>query len=614
MEISAIVNQLKIAKDFYYKGRPIMTDPDFDSLENKLRELDPANDYFKIVGAVVRGEKIKHTMPMGSLDQINDISEFNSWVAKHLLFESAFVLSDKLDGNSIVLHYDLDGVFEYAVTRGDGIEGLDITRHINRMLRRGTPPIPKVVGVSGPFDVRCEAIIKKSLFEQHVTGYKNPRNYVAGQLNRAVADEEFIEYVDIVAFDATFDARKIDTLQRLYSHGFNVVNYTYANNKQSIEMIGLENSLASRKENSEYELDGIVIDVDDVDTRNKLGFDNLNPVYARKFKVNVNFIETEVVDVDWNPSKNGYMKPRVQIEPVDLAGVTISFATGFNAKFIKDNVIGPGAVVQITRSGDVIPFIQKVISPANEPALPKNHEEYCYWTETGVDLVLRELPDESLIKQNAEFFSGIDAPLLKMGNVTALYEAGFTSIQSILGASEDDFVVVLGENGYKAYNGLVQKLQGIPEYVLAGSLPFFGRGVGRHKMKALAEAHGNISDLTYDKIVTTAGFDEITAVKIANSIPFYVDFLSNLPEYASVEVFVPVSGDLNGTVVCFTGIRSKELENVIESRGGKVASSITKEVTHLVAKDPNGKSTKLDKARKSGIEVISLQDAQERWG
>lgn len=589
-----------------------MTDPEFDVLEKKLKRIDPDNEYFKAVGAPIRGEKVKHTIPMGSLDEVSTQDEAIAWMNKYPNVDS-FIFSDKLDGNSIALYYDFEGTFEYAVTRGDGFEGLDITRHINRMMLREHPPIPKHIGISGPIVVRCEAIIKKSLFEKHVNGYKNPRNYVGGQLNRSLADPEFIEYVDIVAFDIDFPRNKEQNLRALSNYGFNVVDYTEGNDK-SIAMIGFENYLAQRKAKSRYELDGIVIDINQAQTRRELGFNNLNPVFARKFKVNVNFVETEVINVEWNPSKDGYLKPRVQFEPVDLAGVTISFATGFNAKFIKDNNIGPGAIIKVTRSGDVIPKIEKVIKSAPSPSFPVDYEDICIWSETGVDLILKEKPDESYIKEIADFFTSIGAPMLKIGNVTALYEAGFTTISSIIKMTEDQMVVILGENGFKAYIGLREKLQGIPEYVLAGSLPIFGRGVGKRRMKVLAESHGNLSNLTYEKIMETPGFDDITATKIAEAIPFYIDFLSDLSYYVNVESFIPISGDLNGTVVCFTGVRNKELENVIESRGGKIASSVTKEVTHLIAKDPNGKSTKLDKARKAGVTIMSLLEAEQKWG
>lgn len=236
-----------------------------------------------------------------------------------------------------------------------------------------------------------------------------------------------------------------------------------------------------------------------------------------------------------------------------------------------------------------------------------------FWTSTGVDLVLNEKPDISLIKEITEFFTSIDAPMLKLGNITALYEAGFTSIESIIKMTEDELIVVLGENGIKAFNGLTTKLSGIQEYVLAGSLPFFGRGVGKRKMKILAEEHGDLTKLDYDKILATPGFDEITAVKIANALPFYVDFLEALADIITIEKYQRIDGELSHVNVCFTGVRDKGLEEIITSKGGKVLSSVTKEATHLVAKDPNGKSGKLDKARAAGVVIFSLEEAKEIW-
>lgn len=235
------------------------------------------------------------------------------------------------------------------------------------------------------------------------------------------------------------------------------------------------------------------------------------------------------------------------------------------------------------------------------------------WTDTGVDLVLNELPDESVIKQIAEFFASIDAPMLKQGNVTQLYEAGFTTIESIIKATEDELMLVLGENGTKVFVGLRDKLSDIDEYVLAGSLPFFGRGVGKRKIKALVEAYGDLIGIARQQILDTPGFEETTADKIVEALPKYVNFIDQMRDYISVRKFVKIEGDLNGIAVCFTGVRSKPLEDAIEKRGGKVLVSATSTMTHLVAKDPTGKSGKLDKARKAGVEIISLEQAEQRW-
>lgn len=616
-EINTLVNQLKIARQFYYDGKPIMTDLQFDNLESKLRAAAPDHEYFDTVGApVVRGTKVKHRIPMGSLNQVTEQDEIDLW-GKLVSSTSRLIVTSKLDGNSIAVYYDEEGNFESAVTRGDGFEGLDVTRHVRRMLQRPLPPVPAKALPN--LSVRLEAIFKKSLFEAHVTGYKNPRNYVAGQLNRTVADDAFIRYVDLVAFDADITGTKQEVLVALRSSGFTIVEYDlFVTPEDILNKDVLTQLLSQHKESAEYELDGLVIDINEYETRKQLGFDSsTNPRFAAKFKINQNFVETTVAGVEWNPSKDGYLKPRVQFEPIDLAGATISFATGFNAAFIRNNGIGPGAVIRVTRSGDVIPFIESVITPSPLPTAEYMPSEDLFgtfkWSDTDVDIILDELPDESRILTTVEFFRGIDAPLLKEGNITALYEAGFTTIHSIITASEEDLTVVLGENGTKIYVGLRDKLTNIEEYVLAGALPFFGRGVGQRKLKKLAEAYGDLTKLTYDDIIKVPGFEEKTAVKIANAVPLYVDFLADISEYVSIKKLEKVDGDLNGVAVAFTGVRNKDLEKNIESRGGKVLTAVSKEATHLVAKDPAGKSTKLDKARKAGVSIISMDEAIKLW-
>lgn len=609
--VHEIVQQLKIASKFYYDGKPILTDAEFDELENKLRAMEPYHDYFNNVGTpTTRGVKVKHRLPMGSLDQLNETNDIVRWFAK-FGSETTIILSHKLDGNSVAIYYDGDGNFESAVTRGDGIEGLDITRHVRRMLTaRPTTSIPSFFKPNGV--VRCEAIMNVETFNSKVTGYKNPRNYVAGQLNRTVADQTFIDCVDFVAFDMVSDTSKHESLQELVEAGFNTVKWTsYAYSRALMNEDWFTTYLKNFKAESVYELDGVVVEINDRQMRDRVGFTHLNPNYAFKFKINQTFVDTECVRVIWRASKDGYLKPRVEFEPIDLAGVTISFATGFNAKFIQDNGIGPGAVIRVTRSGDVIPFIQSVIAPATA-SMPDNMDQ-CDWTESGVDLVLKELPDSSHALGAVDFFTSVGAPLLKEGNVNKLFEAGFDSISSIVQMTEDQMIVVLGENGTKVYLGLREKLAEIDEYVLLGSLPFIGRGIGKRKMKKLAEVYGKISDLTEAQILAVDGFEATSATKILDGLVQYKEWISELGQFISVKTFERVSGDLNGTVVCFTGVRNAELEKAIEGRGGKISNTLSKAVTHLVAKNPAGKSTKLDSARARGVEVISIEEAKGLW-
>lgn len=618
-DINTIVQQLNIAKNMYYNtGKPIMSDEDFDVLELKLKALDPTNPYFNEVGVQVRGVKAKLSHPMGSLDPVYNDQEINAWL--DIIDDAStgnppFVISAKLDGSSIQLIYDENGRFKQAITRGDGIEGLDITRHINRIIKSGNNTIPEVYEPDTV--IRGEMIMAKEIFDlvniNANNKFKNPRNYVAGQLNRNVADDDFIANVDFFAFDlfenGTRLSKSVAFASMLRSFKLPLFQIT------SREFIyGLDKSLKTLKDTYEYECDGWVIEVDDGELIDKLGYDGLNPVFARKYKINLEFVEAEVVAVHWTPSMDGYLKPRVEIDPIELNGVTISFATGFNAKFILDNVIGPGSKVTITRSGDVIPYIVKVEEREVERLdllLPPPDYGTYHWNETGVDLILDKLPDSSIILSLTHFFEGIDAPLLKEGNVTKLYEGGFNTLESIIKATEDDLVTILGENGHKAYMGLRDRLMAIPAYVVAGSVPFFGRGIGKRKIKKIIDLHGSDwTNLELNDIVQIEGFDTKTAQSVIYGLEEWETFVNDLKDYMSLEYPVTVVGELTGRTFVFTGVRDKALETELESKGAKIGSSVTKDTTDLICKDPFGKSGKLDKARKMGVKLHSIEDTR----
>lgn len=414
---------------------------------------------------------------------------------------------------------------------------------------------------------------------------------------------------------------KLAQLKLLAAEGFEIPNYHVLTGKDINDDI-LTKLLTDAKANSPYALDGIVVDVDKSDTRKGLtprGGSSLNPIHAKKFKLNTgdNRAIAEVVKVHWNISKLGYLKPRIEIVPVELVGVTVTFATGFNAKFVRDKFIGVGAMVQITRSGDVIPFIEAVTVPAFQSDLP-TEEEFgeMYWTENDVDLVLVNDTDEARLRRLIDMFVGIEVPHLRRGNMEKLFEAGYMSMESIITASEADLKAVIGESaGTKIFEGIAVKLNSIPLWKLAGASQLFGRGIGRRKMKKIANVYEDFLDLTLEQIAAVEGFDTKSAQVVVEGMPRFKAFLAAIDGYYTIlKETKPVGGDLEGIAVCFTGVRDKDLETRIEARGGKIASGVNAHTTHLVAKDPTGGSSKLDKARSLGVQVIGLDDARNLWG
>lgn len=240
------------------------------------------------------------------------------------------------------------------------------------------------------------------------------------------------------------------------------------------------------------------------------------------------------------------------------------------------------------------------------------------WNDTKVDAVLIEANtnDDVIKEQIIDFFAAIDAPHFKSGNVAKMFENGFDTIHSIIRADEMDFIVAMGKNGSKAYEGIHHKLQNIYVHDFIGALPFFGRGIGSRKFKKLFETIEwqtlfFTTDITVERIADVEGFDVISAEKILGGRDFFLEFwniVDSKVRFVEPKVF---STKLNESVFCFTGFRSKLLEETIVANGGKMASGVSKKTTYVVTADPNGTSTKLKKARDLGIPIISQSDLEE---
>lgn len=367
--VQTIIEVLKTADDLYFNDLDsFLTDNQYDALKQYAQRLAPTDAYFTGVGSAVRGGKVKLPFTMGSLNQVYQ-GDYAKWVNNNSLQSELVVISDKLDGASNMILYDAKGNLQIAYSRGDGMMGADITRHISKIHN-----VPKKINNNGELiAIRGETIIAPARFNEMKAlpnrvgrrEYKNPRNMVSGLMNSSEVNPVVYQYIDVIAYEIVGSSlSKIDQLKKLKQLGFSVVHYV-SNNAGEMNDDSLTNMLNTVRKFSPYELDGIVIEINSASVRERLKTDDLNPGYAVKFKVAdaSNLAITTVKEVEWNVSKDGYLKPRVRIEPVDLVGVTIQHATGFNAKFIKDNQIGPGAKIRITRSGDVIPYILGVEEP-----------------------------------------------------------------------------------------------------------------------------------------------------------------------------------------------------------------------------------------------------------
>lgn len=627
--IHKLVKKLTNASEAYYNtGSTIMSDADYDALESKLRSLDPDNPFFLGIGSASRGDKVKLPITMGSLDQVQE-GDTVKWIRNEKLSNTDIVAADKLDGNSILLVYNDIGNLQIAFSRGNGIEGQDVTRQVKKM--KSVP----LTGVKNARFVVAEVIMRDGVFNKIQSGlekqtgrlYKNPRNFVAGQMNKKVSADLFYQNVDVVAYGIrNSNLNKDQQYKVLEQNGFTIAGYKLFKGSELSDEI-LERYLVTRHSASPFALDGIVLDVNDATIANKMSglkkSSSLNPASSKKFKVGQvdNVAVSRVVAVHWNVSKDGYLKPRVEIEPVDLVGVTITFATGFNAKFITKNKIGPGAEISITRSGDVIPFIKGVVSPAAIASTPDATIVGPYsWSAPNasgerVDFILDDIDSNDSVKLRRlkQFFDSMAIEFISSRGLEKLFAAGLITPESIIIADVKKIQSIVGDaNGRKGMESLKKKLTNVRPWQLAGSHPAFGRGVGKRTLKKVFDTHGKILGLTIAELVAVEGVEANTAKKIKNSEKEYTAFLQAIGGHYTLDDAPEVkvtTGKLVGEYVVFTGIRDAALQADLEAAGAEVGNSKSK-MTILIAKDPNAGTSKLKKAAEKGVKVIGINDAR----
>jgi NAD-dependent DNA ligase len=372
---------------------------------------------------------------------------------------------------------------------------------------------------------------------------------------------------------------------------------------------------------SKYEIDGVIVANDKIYSRQTSG----NPEHAFAFKMVLSdqIAEAIVVNVIWTPSKDGYLKPRVQIEPISLGGVKIEWATGFNAAFIQDNKVGIGATIQLIRSGDVIPHIKSITVPAPEAKMP---DVPYVWNDSHVDIMLEDAAQDSTVieKNITGFFKGIEVDGLGGGNVARIIEAGYDTVPKIIKMSEQDLLKVEGfkqKMASKIYTGIREKLAAASLVSIMSASNIFGRGFNNKRLELIMDEMPNI--LTSLKSVQTKilqveaikGLAHKTAEAFVLKIDDFKQFLiecglqSKLVAKKSI-ILVEVDEDhpLYNKTVVLTGTRDKQVIEILKQVGANQGASVSKNTHLVVAKTMDDDTGKAGEARKLGIPIISVDE------
>jgi DNA ligase (NAD+) len=618
LSIDELVDLLEMLSDAYYNtGEPIVSDEIYDKLYDNLKKRDPDNKYLKNVGSSIKGTKelVKLPFEMGSLTKIKPGGDdLKKWTSK---FKGPYFLSDKEDGVSAQIYKNQTGeIFMYS--RGDGIEGQNISHLLQFIISKKV--LKKIPNGSS---IRGELIISKDNFKKIEKQMKNARNAVAGLVNAKNFNKDIAKITEFIAY-AILNPRYHykEQIELLCEYGFNVV-VNKSINKLTEDLLKLY--LTERRKDSEYEMDGIVIVDDSKIYAHSGGYPDHS--FAFKMLLEDQIAKTKVVEVIWDPSKDGYLKPKIKIEPVDLLGTTVTYATAFNAKFIVDNNIGPGAKIKIVRSGDVIPYILEVTKGAKDgPQMP----EFPYkWNSTNVDLILKDENDANgkqivTIKLLIHFFSTIGVKYLSEGIITKLVENDYNSVAEILKADKKKLYKIdgLGEKIVdKIYEEIDRAFSEITLDIFMGASNKLGRNLGTRKIKEIIAIYPDILKETgddegelYEKIMKVPGFSEKLSEQFSKNFKnfkiFYneISKIKNLSRFENIEV-KKIDGIFSGKSIVFTGFRDKNLEKFIVDNGGKISSAVSSNTFMLIhADDADTNSSKFSKAKEKEIKIIKKSD------
>jgi len=609
-ESLCLLHKIKLYTDdiYYNTGKSSgLTDWRYDYIKETLNKRDP--NYIVPTGTRIREYENRTELPfwLGSMDKKKDEKEISKWISCNKTKQ--FLIEDKLDGVSCLISIKSGKVKIF--TRGDGKIGADIS-YLSQYIRN----IPKNLKLT--IFLRGELIINYKLFkEKYSNEYANPRNLVSGLVGSKTI-KEGLEDIDFIAYEIISDevadipSVQLDFLDKL---GFKTVN------RQLVENVNVENLteiLVRNKEISDYEIDGLIVHANFKYERNTTG----NPTYAFAFKMRFedNLIEANVLRVEWNVSKWGTLKPRVEIQPVQLGGVTITWASGFNAKFIVDKCIGPEAIIEITRSGDVIPYIVRVVKKAKQPDMPQISWS---WNETKVDIQTDDYSDTSNVKKIANFFAELGIKHVGEKNVQKMYEYGLDSLFKIISASEDDFEKVPGFGKKLAERTFVNIHDGLKDLSLPlvlGAYGVFGFGIGVKKLTTLFETFPDILDVYKTmknediivRILQIEGFSDKSAKKVVDNLEDAKQFIIDIKKCATFKektVETQIENKLQDMKIVLSGFRDKKLEESIVLRGGKVTTSVSKQTSLLVVSSKSEKSSgKVAKALEIGVNVIDREE------
>ena len=637
-ELVALLN--RYATEYYTSDNPSVSDSEYDRLYRELVELETAypdqvladSPTHRIGGKVLDGfEKYSHQYPLYSLQDAfsrEELEAFDARVRKEVAHPT-YICELKIDGLSISLTYE-KGILLAGATRGDGSIGENITENLKRV-----KDIPLTLPEELDITVRGECYMPRASFDQvnqarQENGepeFANPRNAAAGTLRQldtaVVAKRNLATFLYQEASPSTRDSQE-KVLKHLEQLGF-VVNPKRILAENIDEIWNFIQEVGEERENLPYDIDGVVIKVNDLASQEELGFTVKAPKWAVAYKFPAEEKEAQLLSVDWTVGRTGVVTPTANLTPVQLAGTTVSRATLHNVDYIAEKDIRKDDTVIVYKAGDIIPAVLRVVEskrvseekldiPTNCPSC--NSDLLHFEDEVALRCINPRCPAQ--IMEGLIHFASRDAMnITGLGPsiVEKLFAANLVKdVADIYRLQEEDFLLLEGvkeKSASKLYQAIQASKENSAEKLLFG----LGiRHVGSKASQLLLQHFHSIENLAQADPEEVASIESLGGV-IAKSLQTYFAtegskiLLDELKE-AGVNLdykgqTVVANAALSGLTVVLTGklerIKRSEAKNKLESLGAKVTGSVSKKTDLVVAGADAG--SKLQKAQELGIEV-----------
>ena len=643
--IEELIETLNEASAAYYdEASEIMSNYEYDALYDELELLEKETGYTplisptKNVGYTVQSElpKERHRSRMLSLDKTKSREELAAWLGDH-----EGLLSWKLDGLTVVLTYE-GGELVKAVTRGNGDIGEVITPNARVFVN-----VPKHIPYEGHAVIRGEAVITYEEFDRINEAiddadakYKNPRNLCSGsvrQLNSKITAERNVRFYAFTLSEADgvdYEGLRSNQMKWMAEQGFDVVEFVKVDNKNIFEAI---DNYAERVHSFEIPSDGLVLTLEDLEYAATLGTTAKFPRDSLAFKWADQQAETILREIEWSPSRTGLLNPIAIFDPVELEGTTVKRASVHNLNIMETLKLGIGDTITVYKANMIIPQIGDNLTKSGNIELPSHCPVCDGATEiklmTGTKVLTCTNPN-CLAKQVKRFSLFVSRDALNIEGLseqTLLKFIGLGYIKSFADIfrleNHRDEIVELDGFGKKSYDKLSSSIEKSRHTVPARILVALGiPGVGITTAAQIARAYENkwakISSLTYDELISVSGIGEVMA---RDYEAFFADehnksvILDLVGELDIDESYEQVGTALSGETFVITGslehYKSRtELKKEIETQGGKVAGSVSKNTSYLVTNNPESGSSKNKAAAELGVKIITEDEIRMMLG